>query len=272
MVRFSGWDCYGIPLNNCGFTTREPCQNGGLDPTAATAVNRRGIAYDAVIGLIGRILDRKRVDHRDEEQLLDWSVNYSIDPDEWPAGAIAHRLTGICGGEAISAAEAEDLKRLLDDIAGDPGPSVAEPAAIPFTAPPPIVTFANKQFVFAGRFVSGIDACIENIWLRGGTAAETVTARTDFLVIGALRSQEWVINSAGLEVEAALTARQATAPVEIISEESYLRAISNCRITHAENPGPATGPMKPELNEGAEHRSMQFSASPARAGENRPPL
>jgi hypothetical protein len=197
----------------------------------------------------------------DAKELLDWSVKYSIDPDEWPAGAIARRLDRICGAGPISSDELEDMGLLLKDLAGDPAPTVAEPAAIPFTEPVPSIEFTNRRFVFTGHFVSGVDACIENIWSRGGVSGETVTALTDFLVIGALRSQEWVANSTGIEVEAALTLSQRNGRPAVISEASFLRAAIECRITNSGCLRPATSlahasiPLPDPLSRGEENRA-----------------
>lgn len=229
MVRFLGWDGCGLPVNNCGSVPQDFYGNRGADPTTTAAGNRRGIAYDEIVQMIQRALHRQRMEHQDLDQLVDWSVRYSIDPGEWPAGVIARRLDRICSPAPLSCTEMEDLRRLLADIAGDPQPVVAEPAAIPFTDPAPIVRFLRKQFVLCGHFVSGVRDCLNELRSRGAIDRETVTADTDFLVIGALRSQEWVVNSSRCQVDAALAAGRGPLPlnqVGIISEESLLRSLN----------------------------------------------
>lgn len=230
MVRFFGWDEYGLPIRDWGFTAAQRTASWrNSDPMVRLIRNPRSILYDAVVSLLLEILVKKRIDSEDTKQVLDWSVNYSIDPDEWPAGAIARRLARVCRPGPIRDDEAEDLKLLLDDLAGDPDPIIAEPTAIPFTDPPPRIQFANKQFVFTGHFVYGVAACIEVLWLQGGAPGETVTALTDYLVVGALRSQEWVENSIRTDVERVLAQNCQVGPVAkqtaIISEESFLHAI-----------------------------------------------
>jgi hypothetical protein len=191
------------------------------------------------------------------KRLLDWSVRYSIDPDDWPAGAIAHRLARLCRPGAIAVCDAEDLKLLLEDVAGNPQPVVAEPAAIPFTQPHPPIAFPEKHFVLVGHFVSGLADCIENLRMRGGRIDESVTATTDFLVIGALRSQEWVNHSIRAEVEAALAATRrsgpAATPSAIISEASFLRAIGECRTTNSTHLPAQSGSAKDRLRGVLEH-------------------
>ena len=188
----------------------------------------RSIIYDDIVTLAIAVASRSRVQQSALRQLFDWSVRNVVDPNEWPAGVILRRLNSALLTPEKSTEDREDLFLLLEDLAGDTGTGNVTAAPIPFSNPVPPIHFAGREFVFAGRFLYGKSACMDDLWPRGATIADNVTSRTDYVVVGAIRSAQWENTPVAAVLQDALaeSARRppGAPPVAIISEASWYRA------------------------------------------------
>jgi hypothetical protein len=111
----------------------------------------------------------------------------------FPGKALYQRIHPMLAAGRFADDELEDLRGLLEDTIGDHHGvhdfGEQESTALPFTAPPPTLVFPRRCFVVTGRFIFGARTRVEDaIHTRGGECEDTVTRRTDVLIVGSLAS------------------------------------------------------------------------------------
>ncbi|MDF1710649.1 MAG: BRCT domain-containing protein [Akkermansiaceae bacterium] len=100
----------------------------------------------------------------------------------------------------------------------------------PFDIPEPEVEFQGKLFVFTGAFEYGSrKKCIHVTEEKGGIAPAdgSVTNECNYLVIGEKGSSSWSHGKYGRKIEAAITKRRENGVPAIISEQHWVKAVSN---------------------------------------------
>lgn len=145
----------------------------------------------------------------------------------WPGDVLALRLERIFEDRKVDPEEQEELARLLSQILEAEGEQdAAEGPPLPLDDPPPVVRFAGRTFVFAGPLALGSRGSCNRILVKlGATYATAVTERTDYLVVGAFPGADWRRSSAADEIERALELKARGAPLAIVSEEEFTRAL-----------------------------------------------
>lgn len=229
MVRFFGWDHAGIPVREMSkYLDSDKSVAALMEEHVLVARGGRSVVYDDVVGLALAVAVASRTHELELSQLLDWSIQNVVDPNEWPAGVIMRRLSSALLRSQPSAEDKEDLLLLLADLAGRTALESVPASPIPFSNPVPPVHFAGREFVFTGHFLYGKSACTDELWSRGATFAADVTSRTDYVVVGSIQSALWRSTPvAGVVADAlAESARRppGAAPVAIISESSWYKA------------------------------------------------
>jgi len=134
-----------------------------------------------------------------------------LDPDE--QGELLDLLLSITGGEI-------PLKEQVNSFS----------ATLPLSLPPPEVVFDRRQFCLTGRFAFGSrKQCEAQIVERGGLTQSDVTRDTSYLVVGAMGSTDWIHSTYGRKIEAAVALRDRGFAIGLISEEHWVRALSEPR-------------------------------------------
>ena len=103
------------------------------------------------------------------------------------------------------------------------------PHGSPFDDPAPVIDFADKTFMFTGKFDFGDrSACQAAVEARGGRAPETKTITTDidYLVIGTAGSKAWKMGAYGNKIEKAILLRREQGAPAIISEDHWRQAMN----------------------------------------------
>lgn len=187
---------------------------------AWNATRRTNRNMDELIGVIRGIVFDGKVVREEVEALGKWLNAYSGDVREWPVGIIVERLMRIYEDGKVDDEELDDLKTLLEEIVGGQGrPQVS--CTLPLTKPAPEVIFDQNTFVFTGKFAYGKRVfCQSETAVLGGQCEDGVTLRTDYLVIGALCSQDWVHTVWGRKIERAIDLQRSKS-IYIISEERW---------------------------------------------------
>jgi NAD-dependent DNA ligase len=95
----------------------------------------------------------------------------------------------------------------------------------PFDDPLPDISIQGKIFCFTGAFDYGSRSeCRQAVVSRGGAFTETVTSKTDILVIGNDASPAWSHGNYGSKIEAAVVCRMQRGKPAIIPE-AYWREL-----------------------------------------------
>ncbi|MBP3142254.1 BRCT domain-containing protein [Aliivibrio fischeri] len=149
--------------------------------------------------------------------------------EKWPGNVIKTRLNNILADGIIDEEERADLLLMLKGICGqqftDTG--LAECAATDcFSKDIIIDSIENKHICFTGKFMSGNRKTIESIAKKHkASTRKDVVQALDYLVIGSMASRDWKFTSHGRKIEAALFNQQKGLPVQIITEETWVKYI-----------------------------------------------
>lgn len=202
----------------------------GQPNAAIRAGARHDREMDELIGLCKGVVADGLVNQAEAEFLGQWLRMNKETADEWPANVLLPRIRSmLIDGRLTTDEEGELLSLLLKVSGGDAAKLGAHSLStgLPTNNPPPIVDFSGRSFCFTGKFLLGTRAqCHEEVVRRSGIAAETITTRLSYLVIGVIGSRDWLHSTFGTKIQKAVDYRDAGHPLAIISEEHFCRALS----------------------------------------------
>lgn len=142
---------------------------------------------------------------------------------------IARKVEEIMADGVITEGERAYLLEVLSELASTDfaltGSSSPEVAALPIND---VVTVSlrNAGVCHTGEFLFGTRAACERITLKaGGMPLDSVTRKTDILVIGTRVSPHWAHTSFGRKIQKAAELQESGHPIEIISERRWIDAI-----------------------------------------------
>jgi hypothetical protein len=185
---------------------------------------RRDIAE--MIGLARGVLADGTVSEDEAMALMTWVDDHSDVTLAFPGNVIYRRLRTIFSDGHASTEECEDLRGLLNELLGGDGGTVGGETAstgLPLDHPPPPMEVTNRVFVLTGRFAYGTrGACEEAIRSIGGWCEKSVTKHTDYLVIGAFASRDWIQTPYGTKIVKAQEYRDRFGIPTIIAEEHWV--------------------------------------------------
>lgn len=159
--------------------------------------------------------------------LADWFSRSTHILAEWPASVIAPKVAHILADGEVTAGEAAELQKLMEQALGNPpeGSTARYSTRLDCEDESDIV-FAARSFCFTGKFECGErKECQRLTSERGGVIRKTVTLDLDYLVIGTLASRDWANSNHGRKIEAALVNRDKGGVTSIVSEDHWRRFI-----------------------------------------------
>lgn len=184
-------------------------------------------SVDELLGLAKGIIADGMVSVAEAGTLRSWVNANPEAASAWPGNVLADRIARIYEDGHVDESECEELRALLEDLAGgrvtDQGNAATR---LPLDDPPPALELEGKVFVFTGRFFSGTrDWCERSVEDRGATCSSNVTRRTDYLVIGELGSRDWKHTSFGRKIQKAVDIRQEGRGLGIVAEDHWARCL-----------------------------------------------
>lgn len=195
-------------------TVAPPAQGDAMD---------RGI--NELIGLCKGVISDGFVDSKEVDFLKSWLDHHQAVARTWPANVLSERIERILSDGVADEIERTDLSLLISRLTGvRPGVADAEQLAtrLPVDDPAPNVEFAGKTFHLTGNFILGPKSlCEARIQDNGGVCHPEPREDTDYLIIGALGSEEWAYGPFGREIESVMNYRDAGAATVIVSEEHW---------------------------------------------------
>lgn len=207
-------DAHGQPVNS-GF-----CRRGRHDRTV-----------DELIGLAKGMVADGVISDAEAGYLRQWlEENAQHASTTWPVNVIYDRVQVMLADGVIDADEREELFDLLRQVVS-PDSSVAEQVAnlsaqLPFDDPLPEIVFEGRSFCFTGKFAFGARKRCENeINIRNGIVAGTITQKLDYLVIGVIGSRDWAHTTHGRKIEKAVALREQWGGLAIVGEEHWHAAL-----------------------------------------------
>lgn len=200
------------------------------DPRLLRIHNARLIQrdIDQLLGICEFALLDGMVDQAEATAILTWLEAHRACLDTYPANILYDRLHRMLADKVLDSDEQGELLGIMLNIAQ---PRRADdtivPSLLPLTQPAPIVTWASSTFCFTGVFDFGSRAeCQQEVTLRGGINAGSITKKLRYLVIGNVGSEVWKHSSFGLKIAKAVEYRDQGARVAIIDEDHWTKHLA----------------------------------------------
>ena len=166
-----------------------------------------------------------------EEAVLvgQWVCNHPAAAEQWPVNRLAQRLQRIFQDGQVDDGERAELAELLTAlVGGTAGVILGEDAAteLPVDDPCPSFDWPGSVFVFTGKFAFGTRAdCQREVGRLGAFCDDTITKRTNYLVIGTFGSRDWVHTSFGRKIQKAVEHRAQGQRLAIVAEDRWAAAL-----------------------------------------------
>ncbi len=181
---------------------------------------------DELIGIVKGVMADGIVTQDEVNFLVSWMNANRHAANMWPAKALYPRLAEIAAKGSMSLAEeGELLDMLMKTIGGNTAPQNglhSNSTALPLTQPAHPIIFESRVFCFTGAFNAGTRAwCSEQIEQRGGVAANTITKKLNYLVIGDIGNENWAHSTHGRKIEKAIEYNNDGCGIHIVSEEHW---------------------------------------------------
>lgn len=197
----------------------------------AQATHRLNRAVEHMMGLVTGIVADGELNDLEVKLLRTWLTEHSIVTQTWPGFVIARKVEEVMADGAISTEERTHLLQVLNELAASDfaltGSSSAEVAALPVNDAVTVL-LKNAGVCHTGEFLFGTRAACERLTLKaGGMPVDSVTRRTDVLVIGTRVSPNWAHTSFGRKIQKAAELQDAGHPIEIISERRWIDAMQS---------------------------------------------
>jgi NAD-dependent DNA ligase len=186
-------------------------------------------AMEHLMGMVTGMVADGELNEKEILLLSTWLREHSDLVRSWPAFVIARKVEAVLEDGVVTAAEQVHLLDVLKQLCSTDfaltGSASAEVAALPIND---IVTveIKNSSVCHSGEFMFGTRASCERVTLRGGgMPVDSVSKKTDYLVIGTRVSPSWAHTSYGRKIQKAAELQEDGHSIEIISERRWLEAL-----------------------------------------------
>ena len=180
----------------------------------------------SLMGIISGLICDGELNDNEILYLRTWMTENQDLESVFPATIIYRRIKDVLADNIITAEERDHLLKEFQDLSGNKfeqtGASQAEAIHAIFN-PSASVHFEGRVFVFTGEFLWGTRReCVKAVEKRGGIAKDSVTKETNFLVIGAMASPDWITANFGRKIQKAADMVHAKKhDIAIIREETW---------------------------------------------------
>lgn len=183
---------------------------------------------DELIGIYRGILADGAINTLEVEFLQKWLVANQHFGDNEMLATLRRKVEKALADGVVDAEEAADLYETMmrftanDAELGEPLKSTA----LPLDDPAPDITFVGKLFCLTGTFAHGSRRACEDAVQKLAGEVGSITAKTDYLVIGSYATDTWAHSSYGRKIEKAVELKQKGKKVAIIHEQHWLKHIA----------------------------------------------
>jgi NAD-dependent DNA ligase len=195
----------------------------------AQATHQLNRAVEHMLGMITGIIADGVLNDLEIKLLRTWLSEHSELTQTWPGFVVARKIEEIMADGVVTDSERAHLMQVLTELSSTDfsvtGSSSPEVAALPINDTV-TVTLRNAGVCHTGEFLFGTRAACERLTLKaGGMPVDTVTHKTDILVIGTRISPSWAHTSFGRKIQKAAELQESGVPIEIISERRWIDAM-----------------------------------------------
>jgi len=180
-------------------------------------------SFGELLGIARGLLADQDLSDDEIHFLREWlSQRYQM-TSSFPGNVIRDRIEAVLEDGVVTEEERSHLVDTLNMLIEDRLEDLAEQVDLTelWFDEVGIINFDKARFCLTGNFVYGpIEVCKSAIEQRGGLVSHTVTAESEFLVVGGLGVDEWRSGGLGEEIERAMRLRASGKPVKIIPEDA----------------------------------------------------
>lgn len=194
-------------------------------------IDRRSV--DALIGMAAGITADAHINQQEAEFLQDWIAANLVHLEDPVVNLLYRRLSDMLADGVLDADESVELLATLRSFAGLSAvralatDNAFTPALdLPLCRPAPELDWDGRLYVFTGVMAYGPrKACEALILDRGGQIGAGISKKIHYLVVGAVGNDQWLHSTYGTKIKKAVELREAGAPLSIVSEEHWQRAV-----------------------------------------------
>lgn len=198
-----------------------------LTPAGVRAMSNRieVKAAQTLMGMVTGIVCDQVLHDREIALLSTWlrsNVNATL---KWPGDVIAIQVRQVLADGIVTDQEREHLLSVLTEMANADfsvtGSAMAEPLQLPIDDTVSL-SMADAGVVHTGTFLYGTRAVCERLSVAmGATPLDTVTRRTDMVVIGTRVTPSWMNESYGRKILRAVELQREGHAIRIVSERRW---------------------------------------------------
>ncbi len=209
-------DCYDIIFNDFGDVVFKPSSSGSH---RGYRFSNETIALRELQAFLETITSDGEITLVEISELNNWMGDHRDLSGNYPFDRVYDALDDVLNDGRISTEELKELQVLFSDYL-DP---VKSESCEGFDC-----SICDKQIVLTGDFDYGTrEAVSKLIESFGGIIKNSVTKKTDYIVVGAKGSEFWKTNNYGGKIQKALELKAAGNPIEIIEESVFMQSILN---------------------------------------------
>lgn len=190
-------------------------------------IDRR--SADALIGIAAGLTADSKINQQEAEFLKGWIESHLNSISDPVVNILYRRLADMLNDGILEPDESAELLDMLQQFSGirvgTPQPFTI-PTSLPLNSPAPQLNWENRVFVFTGIMAYGPRHSCEALMIdRGGLIGSGISKKVHFLVVGTIGNEQWLHSSYGTKIKKAVELRENGAPLAIISEEHWQKAL-----------------------------------------------
>lgn len=198
---------------------------------AAVATHQATRALQNLMGIVTGIVADGELTDKEVLFLSTWLREHDAISEQWPGSAIYRLVREVLADGIITNDERSHLLGKLQELVSNDfantGSTLFEGPALPVDDDITVI-LADSDICHTGEFLYGTRAAVERATQKaGGSPVDSVTRKTDILVIGTRTSPQWVGTTFGRKIQKAQELRDAGTGIEIITERRWLQALGS---------------------------------------------
>jgi len=181
-----------------------------------------------LLGLSHGIIADGAVSLEEAQYLQKWLVANTAVKDNPVVSNLLVRINDMLADNVLETDEAKELFETLQQFSGGDFEigELLKSSTLPLDQPQPEISFDSTNFCFTGTFAFGTRKHCEDAVEKRGAAAGSLTAKTDYLVIGIYATDSWAHSSYGRKIEKAVEMKKKSLPIRIIGEQHWAQYLS----------------------------------------------
>ena len=187
-------------------------------------------SLQTLMGIVNGLVCDDDLTDTEIKYLATWLLEHNELSKTYPVNVIHRRVKEVLADNKITAEEGDKLLKEFKVLTGNDftntGSALPEHIQSVFDDDPTVI-IPNNTFVLTGEFLFGTrNACYAAIEKRGGITMESVSRKTNYLIVGSLASPNWIIENFGRKIQkAAEMAQSGEFEISIIREADWTMAL-----------------------------------------------